>query len=576
MRKYKFLTKLVYINIVALICITTILFSLFAVYYVTENNKQFRKSTELNADAVANTITQNLFFADNTAVQLGNNPYIKDVLAKLYFDESKGNYFDLEPVEEKTIVNYLMPYLIKENMIYRILVYNKNGDFLVGGAGVVKESTNTYISGLNYTETEKSLETKGSKSYRIYDEDPLQDINHSPNGYVALIRPITDNKVRNGSTLGYIEVQIPFSGLLKQIDSLGIGGNYQVAKEGTLFLEQETFVNIQGGYTAEKIIDHDFSIQVQDQNQRGKRLVIITIIVLILILTLMIVSMIMIQKRIIIRITRPLISLFQTVENTDLESVSKLEENDSIDELLELQQTFNNMIDSLKSSVDQMVVMRTEKLKAQMLALQAQVNPHFIHNTLSVISSLAEEGETEKVTSVSQKLSQMIRYSSDYSTQEVFIHQEMETIITYLELVKYRYEDVFNYTVTIEDDCMGITVPKFILQPLVENAIKHSLKKADFPWQITVRCYLCDEKWFIELTDNGGGIEKEKINSLKNFVKGLNDSSTDELLKNLKIGGFSLMNTLIRMYIRYHEEMEFDIYKNRQGGTTVIIGGVAK
>lgn len=85
-------------------------------------------------------------------------------------------------------------------------------------------------------------------------------------------------------------------------------------------------------------------------------------------------------------------------------------------------------------------------------------------------------------------LSSMIQYSSDYSRQDTTICREINNIESYLKLLKYRYEEDFSFVIRMAKDCEVVTIPKFILQPIVENAMKHSLNKVDFPWKIRTDC----------------------------------------------------------------------------------------
>ena len=91
MKKYKFQNKILITNSIVLVGVVTFCFLLFAFYYISENNRQFRDNTDRTADSVGSILENSFFFADNTAVQAGNNPYIKDVLNKLYYNTDQTN-----------------------------------------------------------------------------------------------------------------------------------------------------------------------------------------------------------------------------------------------------------------------------------------------------------------------------------------------------------------------------------------------------------------------------------------------------------------------------------------------------
>lgn len=573
-RKYKLQSKILYVNIIALIVITLLLFGTFAIYYIHENNKRFEEITNQWAKSAGNTLEQNLFFVDNIAIQVGNTPYIVETMGKLNSMEEDGNYFDREWIEKREIVRYMMPYLLKEDMIYRICIYNRNQDFLQGGASTTLEETVKYLDHSRIdTVSRQIVENSKKRTFVIYDHDVLQNNQYGTEGYIALIRPIQNSNIRSTPVLGYIEVHISLLGLTEQLEKIGIKGKIEISYQGKKFLELGEDIQQKDTFASTYQLKEGFEITIINAYGEAQRIVRATILICSILLVFIILSMILIQKRAIVRITKPIISLFQTVQQTDLESVERLRTDDSIDEIQELQRAFNNMIESLKESVDNMVVMKTEKLNAQMLALQAQIDPHFIHNTLAIITSLSEEGEHAKVKGVIQMLSSMIRYSSDYTTRVVPLKAEISNISSYLELVKYRYEEDFMFNIDMPFHCNEIMIPKFILQPIVENAIRHSLKKRDFPWEITILCSRNQDKWYILVCDNGIGIEDNRILDIKKQVADFDETDMDELINHLKIGGYSMMNTLIRMYIRYKNDMEFDIYKNNKNGTTVMLGG---
>lgn len=575
MKKYKFQNKILITNSIVLVGVVTFCFLLFAFYYISENNRQFRDNTDRTADSVGSILENSFFFADNTAVQAGNNPYIKDVLNKLYFNTDQSNYFSNEHTEANAILQYLYPYLVKKDLLYRICFYNENGDFLACGSSVTLKGVQNYVSEKRMDKvTGRLAENKGISTNLVYTEDVLQNTEFKTDGYIAVVRPVRDSNIRDGLPLGYLEVHLSLNGIKEQITPLIGSGNAAIYYQGRSILQVGEDRGDAGAFAVTKDIGDGFEIRLKSYNENGRQVVLVTIIILFIIATLIIISMVLVQRKVVTRITKPLISLFNLVQTTDLDDVSRLEEEHSIDEILELQQSFNHMMKSLQASVEETVAMRTEKVNAQMLALQAQVDPHFIHNTLAIISSLADEGENQKAKDVSNMLSSMIRYSSDYTKQETTLSQEIDNIVSYLKLVKYRYEEDFVYQIELEAGCGEVQIPKFIIQPLVENAIRHSLNKADFPWKIAITCYQREEKWYIEVSDNGAGIEPDSIEEIKNRLAKMNDSSMDELVKNLKIGGFSLMNILIRMYIHYKDDMEFDIYRNNENGTTVMIGGM--
>ncbi|HCA30084.1 MAG TPA: hypothetical protein DEP23_11205 [Ruminococcaceae bacterium] len=577
MKKRGIQKKILITNIMAIVIMTVLMFVAFTVYYVFEHHRQFNETTTHKTETAGAVINQITNIADNTGIQLGNNPYIKEMLTELYFDDNPSNFFLDEHVEENTIIQYLLPFLIKQDMIYRICIYNNRGDFLAGGTSVLSGKVNTFLQSSDFKHIEEMFyNTPATRIYAYSSNDALQGNRHKTSGYIRIIRPIRDTNVIHGNPMGYIEVQISTAGILNQLTEFD-------SEEITVYLnKQKLFANgttlpERNTYKETTELNNGFSLTLKSHNSDENRVVFFTMGFLLLLLSFLVFSLITIQRRAILKITAPLISLFTKVQEASWDEVPKIAgiaaEDGDFDEIYELQKSFDYMLESLKDTMEKNVMMRTEKINAQMLALQAQVDPHFIHNTLTIIGALAEEGDGEKVKESCQRLSDMIRYNSDYSMQKVKISQEIENTRAYMELLKIRYEEAFQYEIRVQALAGVVQVPKFILQPIVENALKHSLKQAEYPWIISIDAYCQDKKWYLKITDNGVGVTKEAKKEVLERFHELQKLVADHLLKSMKIGGFSLINTLTRMYIYYGNEMEFQIDKNENGGTTVILGG---
>jgi sensor histidine kinase YesM len=316
----------------------------------------------------------------------------------------------------------------------------------------------------------------------------------------------------------------------------------------------------------------DFSIEIRANNIIEPTLRNSFIGIVILVTLLIGLLLFILEKIVLTRATNPLVELCNNMELYSLkESVQTVDKNE-LDEVGSLYNSFNNMVERLQNTVDELVAARTGQVEAQMLALQAQVNPHFIHNTLAIISSLAEEGKTDKVETITNKLSSLIRYSSDFSHKEKLLREELDYIQDYLDLLEERFEDDFHYQIRGRDSIDEREVPKFIIQPLIENALSHSLKFSDYPWNITVTAITTNDYWRITVADNGKGITDEKIQELTDRISQISQSSLKELMDSIKIGGFSLLNSMVRIYLMFPGNQYFAVKRNNEGGTTITIG----
>ena len=151
------------------------------------------------------------------------------------------------------------------------------------------------------------------------------------------------------------------------------------------------------------------------------------------------------------------------------------------------------------------------EMKAYMAALQSQMNPHFLYNMLSAIAESADEDGSPRTVRMCEKLSSMLRYMADYTSEQVSLQEDIANMRDYLDLMKVRYEEHFSYVIETCDALRGQHVPRMTLQPLVENCFQHGFKNKRPPWRIHVRFACENGLWSIEVRDNGCGISAGEI-----------------------------------------------------------------
>ena len=138
-----------------------------------------------------------------------------------------------------------------------------------------------------------------------------------------------------------------------------------------------------------------------------------------------------------------------------------------------LEQTYNSMMLRLRENTLRELALREGALQAQLSALQAQINPHFIYNTLNIISAKSMESGNFDVIEICDQFASMLRYAMDTRSRTATMQDEIENVRNYLTLAKARYEQNLEYTIDVPDDLQDIKVPKLTLQPIVENALTH-------------------------------------------------------------------------------------------------------
>lgn len=162
---------------------------------------------------------------------------------------------------------------------------------------------------------------------------------------------------------------------------------------------------------------------------------------------------------------------------------------------------------SLQNQIKQkeLDMMRLTQLKtqAELATLHARINPHFLYNALNSIASLIHH-DPDKAESMTLKLSKLFRYSINHNSEDmVQIRDEMETGITYLDIEKIRFGDRINFNLDVDDELMNARIPRFLIQPLVENALKHGLKNTAEKGELTIRIRRQGESVEIAVADNG-------------------------------------------------------------------------
>ena len=233
------------------------------------------------------------------------------------------------------------------------------------------------------------------------------------------------------------------------------------------------------------------------------------------------------------------------------------------------------MLLRLRQSMDENIRRQSYEMKANMIALQAQMDPHFLYNTLTVIKSLSREKNTAQITRTCDYLVKMLRYISSYDDHTVSLNQELAHTENYLELMKIRFEDQFTYTFSIDSDVdtENLRIPKLTLQPLVENCFQHGFKTVAPPWNVYVHFWQEENHWFVNVTDNGTGITPDKKEELMNKIEEFLSHPSDSI-SSMKIGGMGLVNTVARLKLRYKSQILFDITALPNGGTSVTLGGI--
>lgn len=225
-------------------------------------------------------------------------------------------------------------------------------------------------------------------------------------------------------------------------------------------------------------------------------------------------------------------------------------------EIQDLAGEYNALLDRIKVLTGDIAQKEEAKRVFELKALQSQINPHFLYNTLDTILWLAEFGENKKVVEVSKALGDMLRLSLSIQQDWVCLGQELAHVENYLKIQEERYVDKFTYNITGPRDLVQVQVPKLILQPMIENSIYHGLRPQKKKGRIEINYRRQDQDLVIEVRDNGLGYHPQKPAEDGPGIK-------------TKLGGIGLKNVDQRIKILCGQAYGIEIKNQDQGGTLV-------
>ena len=269
-------------------------------------------------------------------------------------------------------------------------------------------------------------------------------------------------------------------------------------------------------------------------------------------------------------ITIPLQKIRESISLYNLnkeKSVRLQPSNVQLDEMTSLSETFYEMQERIEGYVEEVTALRIHELQSRYYALQSQMNPHFLYNSLSILSIMCDEKQNEAAAEFCGELASMLRYSAASFERDVSLEEEMEYTATYLKLLQKRYDTMLDMEVILPESLKEKRIPRLILQPLVENSIKYGLESAP-PWFISVEAEEKKEGWSITVSDTGNGFTKETLNEIQEKIQKTEQS---EQMPELEIGGMGILNIYIRLKLYYKERLRFLLGNQEEGGAFVEI-----
>ena len=227
-----------------------------------------------------------------------------------------------------------------------------------------------------------------------------------------------------------------------------------------------------------------------------------------------------------------------------------------------LSDSMNTMIDKINELLEQVKTEQVRLRKAEFELLQAQINPHFLYNTLDAIIWLAEAGEQKKVVSMVKNLSDFFRTSLNRGKEVNSIREEMLHVKSYLEIQQVRYQDILSYDIDVPEELEKYSIPKITVQPLVENALYHGIKNKRGMGHIRVKGVPKEDCFELHVQDDGIGISPERLLQVQDGIR-------NKVLTGKDFYGLYNVNERIRL--SFGEEYGMKISSEPGEGTLVCI-----
>ncbi len=273
------------------------------------------------------------------------------------------------------------------------------------------------------------------------------------------------------------------------------------------------------------------------------------------------------------QLTEPIRSIQHSINKLNLEDLNPAEpasDKSSTYELNKLNQAYVQMVNRLQASLEETVTAKSQEIQARMLALQAQVNPHFLYNTITIISIKAEKNNETEIVEMCENLTTMLRYIAKETSSAVTIDVELDYLQKYLSLMESRYPNQFRVQINLPDELKKVCVPKLIIQPIIENCFKYAFN-IRAPWLIDIKGTISENYWTISVADNGIGFDDEVLQTIKCKI----NAETFEFASDEK-DKIGLLNIYYRLKLQYKDQALFTIANKPEGGSVVTIGGFIK
>lgn len=266
------------------------------------------------------------------------------------------------------------------------------------------------------------------------------------------------------------------------------------------------------------------------------------------------------------RVSRPILRLRESMKQVERGEFDRTVDVSANNEIGDLAHDYNIMIAKIRELMLRNEEEHDQKRRSELLALQNQITPHFLYNTLDSIVWMAEGRQYDNVVTTVAALAKLLRLSISRGDELISVHDEIEHIKSYLTIQKLRYRDRLDFSINVSESILRLRIPKVILQPLVENAIYHGIKNTEFGGQVTIRGRACERGILLSVVDDGVGMEATQMSTILN--EEVHDKQRREFKRGSRVG---VRNVHERIQLYFGADYGLSFRRNTGGGTIVDI-----
>ena len=551
---------------------------LFAVITVTVISLNFTRSSIFE-----NTVTYNRQLTGQVNADIDSYiSYMENIYSMLAenLDVKKYLFGEGEEADEAGVqlLSQFSTVLSSREDIYNLGILQKNGKALLNEG---KSKLNTYVDMEKQEWYRRAVENKDS--FYLSSAHVQHMIQGERPWVITLSRYIPDPMNNEG---GVLFVDLNYSAIRKLCDDSSVGkkGYIFILDEGGNIVyhpqQQQLYNELQTEYIDEvmncqsdvlnmgegdstrlytisrsdktgwTVVSCSYTAELLKKSEEAQKIYMVMAVVLVAIALL--ISSFMAKS-----ITQPILKLQSSmalIQEGDFRAGNV--EVESRNEIGSLTETFNVMTLRIQELMEQNINEQKAKRKSEMKALQSQINPHFLYNTLDSIIWMAESGKNEEVVLMTASLARLLRQNISNEEEEISIFEEVEYCRNYLTIQKMRYKDKLEFRIDVAPEITSCQIIKLVLQPLIENAIYHGLKYKESKGLLELIGYAAGEDIIFEIIDNGVGMDEETLNHI-----------FERHTVNYRSNGVCVYNVERRIKLTYGQEYGIT-YKSRPGEGT--------